>query len=247
MNKYSRSWFAAITAMVCGFAVLSAFQHAPLIKAAGAAAHNDKSGPKLTVDQAPINRDIKAPSSFAPIVKRVMPCVVNIYSTMTLHEQRNPLLDDPIFRRFFGGDDLDENQAEPRDRKAQGLGSGVIISPDGYILTANHEVEGADKVKVALTSGEKEFDARVVGTDPPTDVAVLKIDVKANLPAAIIADSDKMEVGDIVMAIGNPFGVGQTVTLGIVSALQRGGFGINAYENFIQTDAAINQGNSAAL
>ena len=119
----------------------------------------------------------------------------------------------------------------------------MIVSPDGYILTANHVVEGADKVKVALASGEKEFDAKVIGTDPATDTAVLKVDGK-NLPAITIADSDKLEVGDVVLAVGNPFGVGQTVTMGIVSALGRGGFGINNYENFIQTDAAINLGNS---
>jgi serine protease Do len=119
----------------------------------------------------------------------------------------------------------------------------VIVSPDGYILTANHVVEGADKVKVALASGEKEFDARIIGTDPATDTAVLKVEGK-NLAAITIADSDKLEVGDVVLAVGNPFGVGQTVTMGIVSALGRGGFGINNYENFIQTDAAINLGNS---
>ena len=119
----------------------------------------------------------------------------------------------------------------------------MIVSPDGYILTANHVVEGADKVKVALASGEKEFDAKVIGTDPATDTAVLKVDGK-DLPAITIADSDKLEVGDVVLAVGNPFAVGQTVTMGIVSGLARGGFGINNYENFIQTDAAINPGNS---
>jgi serine protease Do len=123
------------------------------------------------------------------------------------------------------------------------VGSGVIITSDGYILTANHVVEGAEKVKVALASGEKEFDAKVIGTDPATDTAVLKVDAK-DLPAITIADSDKLEVGDVVLAVGNPFAVGQTVTMGIVSGLARGGFGINNYENFIQTDAAINPGNS---
>ncbi len=119
----------------------------------------------------------------------------------------------------------------------------MIVSSDGYILTANHVVEGADKVKVALASGEKEFDAKIIGTDPATDTAVLKVEGK-DLPAVTIADSDKLEVGDVVLAIGNPFAVGQTVTMGIISALGRGGFGINNYENFIQTDAAINPGNS---
>jgi serine protease Do len=120
----------------------------------------------------------------------------------------------------------------------------VIVSPDGYILTANHVVEDADTVKVALETGEKEFDAKVIGTDPLTDVAVLKIDARTNLAVATLADSDKLEVGDMVLAVGNPFGVGQTVTLGIISGLGRGGFGLSGYENYIQTDAAINPGNS---
>ena len=167
--------------------------------------------------------------------------MVNIYSTVTIQERPNPLLNDPFFRRFFGDDS--GGQSQPRTHREQSLGSGVIVSPDGYILTANHVVEGADKVKVALASGEKEFDAKIIGTDPATDTAVLKVDGK-NLPAITIADSDKLEVGDVVLAVGNPFGVGQTVTMGIVSGLGRGGFGINNYENFIQTDAAINLGNS---
>src|SRR5204863_3436019 len=137
--------------------------------------------------------------------------------SMTIHDRGggNPLLEDPLLRRFFGDDS--GNQIQPRDRKAQSLGSGVIVSPDGYILTASHVVEGAEKVKVALASGEREFDAKVVGTDPPTDVAVLKIESKNNLPVIPLADSDKLEVGDVVLAIGNPFAVGQTVTMGIVS------------------------------
>jgi len=201
------------------------------------------SPPRLNIQEAPLSRDVKAGTSFAPVVKKVGPTVVNIYSSMTIRERptANPFSGDPFFRRFFGDDFGD--QAQPRERKAQSLGSGVIVSQDGYILTANHVVEGADKVKVALASGEKEFEAEVIGTDPPTDVAVLKIEAK-NLPAIAIADSEKLEVGDVVLAIGNPFGVGQTVTMGIVSAVGRGGLDINAYENFIQTDAAINLGNS---
>ncbi len=193
----------------------------------------------------PLNRDVKGRTSYAPIVKQVAPSVVNIYSSMTIHERQapNPLLNDPFFRKFFG-DDLGGQMQQPRDRKAQSLGSGVIVSSDGYILTANHVVEGADKVKVALSAGEKELDAKVIGTDPPTDVAVLKIEARKSLPAITIGDSDKLEVGDAVLAIGNPFAVGQTVTMGIVSGLGRGGFGINDYEDFIQTDAAINPGNS---
>ena len=200
--------------------------------------------PKLKLEETPLNREIKAPISFAPVAKKVGPSVVNIYSTMTIHERgsANPFFSDPFFRRFFG--DEFGQQMQPRDRKAESLGSGVIVSADGYILTANHVVEGADVVKVALSEGEKEVDAKVVGTDPPTDVAVLKIDMKKQLPAVTLGDSDKLEVGDVVLALGNPFGVGQTLTMGIVSAVGRGGFGITGYENFIQTDAAINPGNS---
>jgi serine protease Do len=202
------------------------------------------SSPQLYIQDAPLRPDLRAGASFAPIIKKVAPSVVNIYSSMTIHERQapNPLMNDPFFRRFFGDDS--EAQPQRRDHKEQSLGSGVIVSPDGYILTANHVVEGADKVKVALASGEKEFDAKVIGTDAPTDIAVLKIESKTKLPVVTIADSDKLEVGDVVLAIGNPFAVGQTVTMGIVSGLGRGGFGINDYENFIQTDAAINPGNS---
>jgi serine protease Do len=198
---------------------------------------------RLTIEEKALNRDVRAPISFAPVIKRVAPSVVNIYSTMTIHERgsQNPFLNDPLLRRFFGDQ---FGSMQPRDHKAQGLGSGVIVSADGYVLTANHVVEGADSVKVALSDGEREFDAKVIGTDPPTDIAVLKIEAKKTLPAMTLADSDKLEVGDMVLAIGNPFAVGQTVTLGIISALQRGGFGTSVYEDFIQTDAAINPGNS---
>lgn len=198
--------------------------------------------PKLLIQDTPLNRDVRAPISFAPVVKKVEPSVVNIYSTMTVKERPNPLLNDPFLRRFFG--DQFGDQSQPREHKAESLGSGVIVSPDGYILTANHVVEGAESVKVALATGEKEYDAKVIGTDPPTDVAVLKIDTQKKLPAMPIGDSDKLEVGDIVLALGNPFAVGRTVTMGIVSAVGRGGLGMVGYENFIQTDAAINPGNS---
>jgi serine protease Do len=217
-----------------------ALQAAPAAGAAPASAKTN-AAPKLTIDETPIKRDLKAATSVAPVVKKVAPSVVNIYSTVTIRERPNPMLNDPLFRRFFGEEF--GGQGQPRTRRQQSLGSGVIVSPDGYILTANHIVEGADKVKVSLASGEKEFDARIIGTDPSTDTAVLKVDGK-NLPAITLADSDKLEVGDVVLAVGNPFEVGQTVTMGIVSALGRGGFGINNYENFIQTDAAINPGNS---
>jgi serine protease Do len=195
----------------------------------------------LKIDESPLRHEVKAATSFAPVIKKVAPSVVNIYSTMTVRERALPLFNDPMWRHFFG--DQFGDQSRPRTHREEGLGSGVIVTPDGYILTANHVVEGAEKIQVALASGEKEFDAKVVGTDPATDTAVVKIDGK-DLPAITIADSDKLEVGDVVLAVGNPFAVGQTVTMGIVSGLGRGGFGINNYENFIQTDAAINPGNS---
>ena len=195
----------------------------------------------LKVDDSPLRHEVKAATSFAPVIKKVAPSVVNIYSTMTVRERALPFFNDPMWRHFFG--DPSGDQGQPRTHREEGLGSGVIVTSDGYILTANHVVEGAEKIQVALASGEKEFDAKVVGADPATDTAVLKIDAR-DLPAITIADSDKLEVGDVVLAVGNPFAVGQTVTMGIVSGLGRGGFGINNYENFIQTDAAINPGNS---
>ena len=239
MNRVSHFIITMRSAALSGLVAITL----PAVTSAEAAPGLSRTNPppKLTVQETPINRDLKAATSVAPVVKKVAPSVVNIYSSVTVRERPNPHLNDPMFRRFFGDDS--GGQGQPRTHQEQSLGSGVIVSPDGYILTANHVVEGADKVKVALASGEKEFDAKVIGTDPATDTAVLKVDAK-DLPAITIADSDKLEVGDAVLAIGNPFGVGQTVTSGIVSALGRGGFGINNYENFIQTDAAINVGNS---
>jgi serine protease Do len=235
-SRYS----VATAFFLCVFCTTQALGQA----ATSAAVAKPAKAPKLNIQEAPPNRDQRAPMSYAPVIRKASPSVVNIFSTMTVRERPalNPFLNDPLFRRFFGDDSGPAPQ--PRERKSQSLGSGVIISPDGYILTANHVVEGADSVKVALVSGDKEYDARVVGTDPPTDLAVLKIDAKRELPAIAIADSDKLEVGDVVLAIGNPFGVGQTVTMGIVSGIGRGGFGISGYEDFIQTDAAINPGNS---
>ena len=209
------------------------------------------SEPKFHVESTPINRNGQSQTSYAPIVKKAAPSVVNIYSTRTLNlRQRHPFLDDPMFRQFFGDDGNSNSPSSRRQRLPQekGLGSGVIVSSDGYILTANHVIDGADSdgVKVALTDGGKEFAAKVVGADAATDIAVLKVEAH-DLPMITFADSDQLEVGDVVLAIGNPFGVGQTVTKGIVSALGRTSLGVlgrNGYEDFIQTDAAINQGNS---
>jgi len=204
------------------------------------AQENNRPLPKLIVDEKPLSGDLKKTTSFAPVIKKVSPSVVNIYTTTTVKDP-HAFLNDPLLRRFFGGSGGSERR---RQRTEQSLGSGVIVSSDGYILTANHVVDGADRVKVSLSTGDQEYNAKVVGKDPPTDVAVLKLDMERALPAVTLGDSEKLEVGDVVLALGNPFGVGQTVTMGIISAVGRGGVGIVDYENFIQTDAAINMGNS---
>jgi serine protease Do len=240
MNKTTAPWLTLRAAAFLGLASML-FLASPVLSKPAPAPATTNPPAHLKVDDSPLRAEVKKATSFAPVIKKVTPSVVNIYSTMTVREQSMPFLNDPMWRRFFGDESGD--QSRPRTHRERGLGSGVIITPDGYILTANHVVEGADKVKVALVSGDKEFEAKVVGTDPATDTAVLKVDGK-DLPAITLADSDKLEVGDVVLAVGNPFAVGQTVTMGIVSGLARGGFGINNYENFIQTDAAINPGNS---
>jgi serine protease Do len=186
-------------------------------------------------------------SSYAPLVKEVLPSVVNISSSKVVHsrmssEEGMPM--DPFFRQFFGQDGNEGGGRfnMPRDSREKALGSGIIVSPEGYILTNNHVVDGATDVRITL-SDKREFKARIVGADPKTDVAVLKIDAK-NLAPITIGDSSKVQVGDVALAIGNPFGVGQTVTKGIISATGRGGLGIEDYEDFLQTDAPINPGNS---
>ena len=176
------------------------------------------------------------PESFHDAVGRATPAVVNIFTTKEVSARRSPLLNDPLFRRFFGDQFGDETQ------RASSLGSGVIVSPAGYILTNHHVVDAADEIEVALSDGKKLL-AKVVGIDPETDLAVLRVNAEG-LPAITFGSVDALRVGDPVLAIGNPFGVGQTVTSGIVSALGRSGLHINTFENFIQTDAAINPGNS---
>ncbi len=174
--------------------------------------------------------------SYHDAVRKAMPSVVNIFTTKEVRVQRSPLLNDPILRRFFG------DQLGSETRRATNLGSGVVVSSGGYILTNNHVVEAADEIEVALHDNRKLL-AKVVGSDPDTDLAVLRVEAK-DLPAITFGSSENLRVGDIVLAIGNPLGIGQTVTSGIVSGLGRTGLGINTFENFIQTDAAINQGNS---
>ncbi|MDP2833358.1 MAG: Do family serine endopeptidase [Pseudomonadota bacterium] len=181
-------------------------------------------------------------STFADAAGKARPSVVNIFTSKEVRAQRNPLMDDPVFRRFFGDRFNTDNNANDRPQRVSNLGSGVIVSADGYILTNHHVVEAADEIQVALPDG-KTLQAKVVGTDPETDVAVLKVQ-HPQLPAITFAKLDNLRVGDVVLAIGNPFGVGQTVTMGIVSALGRSHLGINTFENYIQTDAAINPGNS---
>jgi serine protease DegQ len=179
---------------------------------------------------------IPAGTSYRVAAKKAMASVVNINTEKEASVQQNPLLNDPLFRRFFG------DQLPPRTQRKSSLGSGVIVSPQGYILTNNHVIEEADAINVALPDGRKAV-AKVVGTDPDTDLAVIKIDLP-DLPAIVFGQTEQASVGDVVLAIGNPFGVGQTVTMGIISALGRNDVGINTYENFIQTDAAVNPGNS---
>src|SRR6266545_323579 len=230
-------------------ALLTGVAAAGWVAASGGFERSDNKRPTVTVavSDTPLERQTKFTASFSPVVKKVAPSVVNVFTTKTVRNpwpEVTPFFDDPFFRRFFGqpfGDN--EGRRQPRTFKERSLGSGVIVTRDGYLLTNNHVVDGADEIKVARDKDKKQFTARVVGRDPKTDIAVLKIDAK-EVPFITFADSDKLEVGDVVLALGNPFGIGQTVTMGIVSATGRGGMNIEDYEDFIQTDAAINPGNS---
>ena len=191
----------------------------------------------VNLQQAPQTTSVQqGPVSYADAVTIAAPSVVNLYTTKVINKPAHPLFEDPQFRRFFG------DNSPKQKRMESSLGSGVIMSPEGYILTNNHVTSGADQIVVALKDGRETL-ARVIGSDPETDLAVLKIDLK-NLPAITIGRSDNIRIGDVALAIGNPFGVGQTVTMGIISATGRDQLGLNNYEDFIQTDAAINPGNS---
>lgn len=180
---------------------------------------------------------VATPISYAAAAQKALPSVVHVFTSKEVRQNRNPLADDPLFRHFFG--DRDGNRVK---RRTSELGSGVIVSANGYILTNNHVVEQADEIAIALYDGRK-LPAKIVGRDPESDLAVLRINAES-LPAITFGNPETLRVGDVVLAIGNPFGVGQTVTMGIVSALGRSHLGINTFENFIQTDAAINPGNS---
>ena len=188
------------------------------------------------------NGELSFATGFAPIVSKVVPAVVNIASTKVIRnpQSASPFFSDPFFRQFFGNQFPQSNI--PKEQREKSLGSGVIINPDGYVLTNNHVVEGASDIKVSLAD-KREFEAHVIGTDPRTDIAVLKIDAK-DLPSLVLGDSSKIQVGNFVLAVGNPFGLSQTVTSGIISATGRSDLGIEDYEDFIQTDASINPGNS---
>lgn len=186
-------------------------------------------------EAAPISRS-GGPVSYADAVNQAAPAVVNVYSSRVVEREQHPLMSDPFFRQFFG------EEMPSRQRMLSSLGSGVIVSEEGYVLTNHHVISGADQIQVALRDGRETL-AEVIGTDPESDLAVLKINLD-NLPTMAIGDSENVAVGDVSLAIGNPFGVGQTVTMGIISATGRNHLGLSAYEDFIQTDAAINPGNS---
>src|SRR3954465_2838229 len=194
--------------------------------------------PSATITQSvsPVFTGAPRSASYSDAVQRASASVVNISTSKEVPAPRHPLLNDPVFRRFFGDQLPDEAQ------RASSLGSGVIVSTSGYVITNHHVVEAADEIEVTLADGKKLL-AKLVGNDPDTDLAVLRVDTE-NLPAITFGSSETLRVGDIVLAIGSPFGFSQTVTSGIVSALGRSGLGINTFENFIQTDAAINPGNS---
>ena len=229
-NFMKRIWLLfsqAVTVFVAAYFVVATLQ--PSWLGRGATTRSGAGIALLEAPPAPANAQ-PAAGSFSAAARQAAPAVVSINTSKAV---RHPRSNDPWFQFFFG------------DQGAQaqaGLGSGVIVSPDGYILTNNHVVEGADEIEVTLTDSRRAR-ARVIGTDPDTDLAILKIELD-KLPVIVLGNSDGLDVGDQVLAIGNPFGVGQTVTSGIVSALGRSQLGINTFENFIQTDAAINPGNS---
>jgi Do/DeqQ family serine protease len=198
-----------------------------------------KSSPSIVLQQAASARSEageNAGHGFRDAARKALPAVVHIFTRQEVKAQRHPLMNDPLFRHFFG------DELEDSPRRNSGLGSGVIVSPNGYILTNFHVVEAADEIEILL-SDKRKLKARVVGADPESDLAVLQVQAD-DLPAITFGQMEDVGVGDVVLAIGNPFGVGQTVTMGIVSALGRTHLGINTFENFIQTDAAINPGNS---
>ncbi len=228
-------WLIFAQTVTISLGVLFVIQtfHPELLKSAPAA----KPVTPVEVRQVAPTGTPRTPGSYSEAARKAMPAVVNIFTSKKAPPRAaHPFMDDPLFRHFFG----DQFEDEPRSDNS--LGSGVVVSPEGYIITNHHVIESADEIEVALADG-RTMPAKIVGTDPETDLAVLKVAAE-KLPAITFADPDQSKVGDVVLAIGNPFGVGQTVTQGIISALGRSHLGINTFENFIQTDASINPGNS---
>jgi len=202
---------------------------------------SEAQGPK--VSEQSIDLLTRTGTAMAEVTAAVKPSIVNILTTRTVKVGggKDPFLDDPFFKRFFG-DQYRHQRQQPKEQKSSGMGSGVIVSSEGYIITNSHVVKDADEIKVTLTD-KREFVGKIVGSDLKTEIAVVKIDAK-DLPTVPWGNSDKLQVGEVVLAVGNPFGLNQTVTMGIVSALGRANVGIADYEDFVQTDAAINPGNS---
>lgn len=230
MRRYWLLFSQTVTVLLAVYFVVATLQPQWLSASPNAAVPSNSSGATTANTTAAQSSAATAPVSLRAAAQRAAQSVVSINTTKTV---RAPYANDPFFQYFFG---------ESPNRAQSGLGSGVVVSTDGYLLTNNHVIEGADAINVTLNDG-REFSAKVVGTDPDSDLAVLKIEAP-NLPAIKIGNSENIAIGDAVLAIGNPFGVGQTVTSGIISALGRSHLGLNIYENFIQTDAAINPGNS---
>jgi serine protease Do len=235
-------WLVAIT-LLCGGTLF--IMLGTVLSLASSGSTTPSSTATTQIATAPSSAGTLPEQLFVPIAKRAKASVVNVSSVKKPQQDgqsfQNPFFDDPFFRRFFG-EEFERRMPAPREFQQQGLGSGVILTQDGYIITNNHVVEGADELSVSLPD-KRTFKAKVIGTDPKTDVAVIKIDA-SNLPALPWGDASQLEVGEMVLAVGNPFGLSQTVTMGIISAIGRANVGIVDYEDFIQTDAAINPGNS---
>ena len=224
-----QTWLVAGLMLIVGSMAGGAFVGASMVQAS----HAPESA--FAVAAPPVREAVSMPATFAPVVKAVLPAVVNISSTKVIRTSEFP--QDNPFGDLFPGFRMPD-----RPMRQQGEGSGVIVSADGYIVTNNHVVDGATELTVSMAD-KREMKARVIGTDAKTDIALIKVDAR-DFPHVVLGDSSKVEVGDIALAMGNPFGLGQTVTMGIISATGRGGLGIEDYEDFIQTDASINPGNS---
>ncbi len=232
MRKFFSFLFTIVTAALAG-ALVVLFLAPEILKPIAPSAQDAKPDPTLSLPRE------RGPVSYAEAVRKAAPSVVNVFTSKITTESQSMRFKDPLLQHLFGSM-LPE---QTRQRLETSLGSGVIVSPDGYMLTNHHVIEGADEIKVVLADGQS-VNVSVVGSDADSDVALLKIDSDRPLPAVPFGKPGNQQVGDVVLAIGNPFGVGQTVTQGIISATGRSHLGINTFENFIQTDAAINPGNS---